>query len=116
MERADTAPRRVVILGAAPVQLLDLAGPAEVLAQAGRLHAAGRGQPGPAPLYDLACHVVPGPGLAQTSAGLSFHPLASEASLLGVGALDTLIVIGGEGARERTGDRRLQRLVRQGYG
>ena len=112
METADPAPRRVVILGAAPVQLLDLAGPAEVLAQAGRLHAAGRGAPEPTPLYDVACHVVAGPGLAQTSAGLAFHPMASEASLLGLELLDTLIVIGGEGARERGGDRRLQRLVR----
>ena len=111
MERADPAPRRVLILGAAPVQLLDLAGPAEVLAQAGRLHAAERGRAEPAPLYDVACHVVAGPGLAQTSAGLTFHPMANEASLLGMETLDTLIVIGGEGARERAGNRRLQRLV-----
>jgi len=112
MERADPAPRRVLILGAAPVQMLDLAGPAEVLAQAGRLHATGCGRADPTPLYEVACHVVAGPGLAQTSAGLAFHPMASEASLLGTEALDTLIVIGGEGARERAGDRRLQTLVR----
>ncbi|MFC0387443.1 GlxA family transcriptional regulator [Muricoccus vinaceus] len=112
MERADPAPRRVLILGAAPVQMLDLAGPAEVLAQAGRLHATGCGRADPTPLYEVACHVVAGPGLAQTSAGLAFHPMASEASLLGTEALDTLIVIGGEGARERAADRRLQTLVR----
>ncbi len=112
MERATPAPRRVVILGVAPVQLLDLVGPAEVLAQAGRLHAAGQGQPVPVPLYDIACHVVAGPGLVQTSAGLAFSPMASEASLLGLEALDTLIVVGGEGARERTSDPRLQKLVR----
>ena len=111
MERADLAPRRVLILGAAPVQLLDLAGPAEVLAQAGRLHAVERGRAAPTPLYDVACHVVAGLGLAQTSAGLTFHPMASEASLLGLETLDTLIVIGGEGARERARDRRLQRQV-----
>lgn len=112
MEQPVPSPRRVVILGAAPVQLLDLAGPAEVLAQAGRLHAARPVQPESAPLYDVACHVMAGRGVAQTSAGLAFHPMANEASLLGMEALDTLIVIGGEGARERAGDQRLQRLVR----
>lgn len=55
--------------------------------------------------------MVAGPDLAQTSAGLAFHPMASEASLLGMEALHTLIVIGGEGARERAGDGRLQALV-----
>jgi len=110
---SDTpTPRRVLILGAAPVQLLDLAGPAEVLAQADRLHAMTRGLPSPAPLYDVACHVVAGPGLAQTSAGLAFRPTESEASLLAIEALDTLIVIGGEGARERAHDRQLQKLLR----
>ncbi|RVT95782.1 helix-turn-helix domain-containing protein [Rhodovarius crocodyli] len=103
-------PRRVLILGMAPVQLLDLAGPAEVLAQAGRLQGMAQGRP-PAPLYDVACHVIPVPGLAQTSAGLAFRPTETEASLLGIEALDTLIVIGGEGAREHSDDRRLHRLL-----
>ncbi len=111
MESAHPTPRRVVILGAAPVQLLDLAGPAEVLAQAGRLHATGRGTSEPTPLYDATYHVVAAPGLAQTSAGLAFEPMASEATLLGLETLDTLIVIGGEGARERAEDRRLQGMV-----
>lgn len=35
-----TSRRRVLILAVAPAQLLDVAGPAEVLAQAGRLRAA----------------------------------------------------------------------------
>lgn len=111
MSRIAPTPRRVLILGAAPVQLLDLAGPAEVLAQAGRLHAMAQGSPRPTPLYDVASHVVPGPGLAQTSASLSFRATESEASLLGIEALDTLIVIGGEGARERAHDRQLQTLL-----
>jgi transcriptional regulator GlxA family with amidase domain len=111
MERAAPTPHRVLILGAAPVQLLDLAGPAEVLAQAGRLHPTERSRAEPMPLYDIAFHVVAGPALAQTSAGLAFHPMATEASLLGLEALDTLIVIGGEGARQRAGDQRLQKLV-----
>jgi transcriptional regulator GlxA family with amidase domain len=88
-----------------------LAGPAEVLAQAGRLHATERGWADPVSLYDIAFHVVAGPDLAQTSAGLTFHPMESEAALLSLEALDTLIVIGGEGARERAGDQRLQMLV-----
>lgn len=113
MPSALPAPRRVLILGPAPVQLLDLAGPAEVLAQAGRLHAMAQGLAAPTPLYDVACHVVPAPGLAQTSAGLTFRPTESEASLLDIEALDTLIVIGGEGARERAHDKGLQKLLRQ---
>jgi transcriptional regulator GlxA family with amidase domain len=112
MERANPTSRRILILGAAPVQLLDLAGPAEVLAQADRLHATDCGQVEFTPLYDVAYHVVAGTALAQTSAGLAFQPMASEASLLGLETLDTLIVIGGEGARERAGDQRLQKLVR----
>jgi transcriptional regulator GlxA family with amidase domain len=110
MESPD--PRRVLILGMAPVQLLDLAGPAEVLAQAGRLDGMARGSAGPTRLYDVTCHVVAAPGMAQTSAGLEFRAMASDAALLGIAALDTLIVIGGEGAREGSEDRRLQRLLR----
>jgi transcriptional regulator GlxA family with amidase domain len=112
MPSAEPAPRRVLILGAAPVQLLDLTGPAEVLAQAGRLHAMAQGRTTPTRLYDVICHVVPGPGLAQTSNSLTFRPTETEASLLALEALDTLIVIGGEGARERAHDRALQKLVR----
>jgi transcriptional regulator GlxA family with amidase domain len=112
MPQDAPTPRRVLILGAAPVQLLDLAGPVEVLAQAGRLHGMACGLAKPTPLYDVTSHVVPAPGLAQTSAHLTFRPAESEASLLGITALDTLIVIGGEGARERADDRQLQKLLR----
>jgi transcriptional regulator GlxA family with amidase domain len=107
-----SAPRHVVILGMAPVQLLDLAGPAEVLAQAGRMDGIARGSTTPTPFYRVSCHVVPVQGVAQTSAGLDFRPSETEASLLGIEGLDTLIVIGGEGARESSDDRRLQRLLR----
>jgi transcriptional regulator GlxA family with amidase domain len=112
MPSAIPTARRVLILGAAPVQLLDLAGPAEVLAQAGRLNAMAHGDAAPSMLYDVACHVVPGPGLAQTSASLAFCPTESEASLFAIAELDTLIVIGGEGARERAHDKALQKLLR----
>lgn len=86
-------PRRVVILAAAPAQLLDIAGPAEVLAQAGRLRGA--------PLYDIACHIVAEPGSPATSAGLPLGSTASAEDLRGWAGLDTLIVAGGEGARRR---------------
>lgn len=101
---APLPPRRVVILGAAPVQLLDVAGPAEVLSQAGRLRGAA--------LYETGLFLVPGEGLAPTSAGLALASTESEAALLACEALDTLVVVGGEGARNRADDARLQRLVR----
>jgi hypothetical protein len=95
-------PRRVLILAAAPAQLLDIAGPAEVLAQAGRLRATEGGADGDlggsAPLYDVAFHVVPSPGLPSTSVGLDLASTATERELLAGGAdLDTLIVAGGRG-------------------
>ncbi len=94
--------RRVLILAMAPAQLLDVAGPAEVLAQAGRLH-------GGAPLYDVAFHMVGG---TATSAGLALASTISAAALLAAPPFDTLIVVGGEGARMRPGDPALQRLVK----
>ncbi len=113
---ADPAqPRRVLILGAAPAQLLDIAGPAEVLSQAGRLRAVGKGMPGGAgrfaPLYDVALFIVPGAGATATTAGLDLRSTETEAALLARPGLDTLIVVGGEGARSRAGDAVVQRLV-----
>ncbi|MBR0647393.1 GlxA family transcriptional regulator [Plastoroseomonas hellenica] len=108
----DPAPaRRVLILGVAPVQLLDIAGPAEVLAQAGRQLArdGARGEPP----YAVSTIIVPGQGLAATSAGLDLPSTASEAQVLGWDAIDTLIVAGGEGARSRADDPSVQRLLRR---
>ena len=108
--------RRVVILTAAPALLLDSAGPAEVLALAGRLRAVERGGSGEVgsftPLYDVAFHIVPAPGTPSTSAGLDLVSTATESELLACDALDTLIVAGGEGARNRAGEEAVQRLVR----
>ncbi len=101
-------PRRVLILAAAPAQLLDIAGPAEVLTQANHLglsEAAARH-------YDLACHIVPEPGSPATTAGL---PLGSTIEVSDPEAwltLDTLIVAGGEGARRRCGDPVVRDLTR----
>src|SRR5215469_7784688 len=101
-------PRRVLILAAAPAQLLDVAGPAEVFAQANRLSAA--------PLYDVEIAVVPMAGrkLPSTTSAVE---LASGRSLAALVAdrrpLDTLIVAGGEGARERAGETALRAAVRR---
>lgn len=111
----DSAPapaRHVLILGAAPVQLLDVAGPAEVLAQAGRLLGGGDGAAAAAAAYAADTLILPGPGLATNSAGLVLGSSVSAAEALGWEALDILIVIGGEGARNRAADTALQRLLR----
>ena len=84
---------RVLVLAAAPAQLLDIAGPAEILSQANRL--TGR------PLYDIACHIVPEPGSAATSAGLPLGSTVGPAEIRAWNRLDILIVAGGEGARRR---------------
>jgi len=102
------APRRVLILAAAPAQLLDVAGPAEVFAQANRLSAT--------PLYDVEVAVVPMAGRKAPST-TSAVELAAGRSLAALLAdrrpLDTLIVAGGEGARERAGEPALCDAVRR---
>lgn len=103
-------PRHVLILGVAPVQLLDIAGPAEVLTQARRLLGGGNGAAGAA--YAVDTLIVPGPDLPASSAGLALGSSVSAAQALGWDALDTLIVAGGEGARGRAADPALQRLLR----
>ncbi|MFC6772812.1 hypothetical protein [Methylobacterium gregans] len=81
-------PRRVLILAAAPAQLLDIAGPAEILTQANRLGGGG--------LYHLACHIVPEPGSPATTAGLALGSTIEVSDLEAWPTLDTLIVAGGE--------------------
>ncbi|GJD76348.1 GlxA family transcriptional regulator [Methylobacterium goesingense] len=103
------SPRRILILAAAPAQLLDIAGPAEVLSQANRLWAADHG--GPA-LYDVSCHIVPEPGSAATSAGLAIGSDVDGAQLAAWTDLDTLIIAGGEGARRRADEAPLRDLAR----
>ncbi|MDP4023141.1 helix-turn-helix domain-containing protein [Methylobacterium sp. NEAU 140] len=91
-------PRRVLILAAAPAQLLDIAGPAEVLAQAGRL---AEGPTGDAALYEVALHIVAEPGASATTAGLPLGSTVTAEDLGAWGPFDTLIVAGGQGARRR---------------
>ncbi len=104
--------RRVLVLAMSPAQLLDIAGPAEVLAQAGRLHAIEHGAAlscrSPM-LYEVALHIVGG---TATSAGLALASTISERALLTGPPIDTLIVVGGEGARRHATEPTLQRLVR----
>lgn len=82
-------PLRVDILGFPDVQLLDIAGPFQVLASANEL-AAHRGLPRP---YDI--HLVAAePGPMTATSGLT---MTAEALPQGDMALDTLIVAGGPG-------------------
>ena len=115
--------RRVLVLAAAPAQLLDIAGPAEVLSQASRLHAVERGAHAESsipPLYDVHLFIAgTGAGIGagsgggpNTSAGFLLGSTVTERALLTGPAFDTLIVAGGEGARRRAGDPSLQRTVR----
>lgn len=102
------APRRVLIIAAAPAQLLDVAGPAEVFAQASRLAAA--------PLYDVEVAIVPGRDrqTPATTAGVHLAPGRSLAALLADRRpLDTLIIAGGEGARQRAEEPALRDAVRR---
>jgi transcriptional regulator GlxA family with amidase domain len=104
-------PRRVLILGAAPSQLLDIAGPAEILAQAGSLRGRETGRTaadGLPPLYAVSCLIVPEPA---TSAGLPLPSTVTEAEALAWTDLDTLIVVGGEGARRRCSEAAIRMLT-----
>src|SRR5471032_108760 len=104
-------PRRILILAPAPAQVLDLAGPAEVFAQAGRLHALGDF----AALYTVEVAIVPGArGVRGTSSGVSIAGGSSLKELLADRRpLDTLIVGGGEGARHRSDEPELGNAVRR---
>jgi len=102
--------RRVLILAAAPAQLLDLAGPAEVFAQAGAIVA--REQGASVPAYDVEVAVVPAASGPTTTAGLGVSPGRSLRELLADRRpLDTLIVAGGEGARVRHDEPELRAAV-----
>jgi transcriptional regulator GlxA family with amidase domain len=106
--------RRVLIIAPAPAQLLDLAGPAEVFSQAGRLLALTKG--GAGQLYALEVAVVPSPAQPEAPSTSSGVRLAAGRSLAELVAdrrpLDTLIVAGGKGARTRASEPELTAAVR----
>jgi transcriptional regulator GlxA family with amidase domain len=108
LSSSSPRPRRILILAAAPAQLLDLAGPAEVFSQANRLSGA--------PLYDIEVAIVPGPGrrAPTTTSGVALATGRSLAALLADRRpLDTLMVAGGEGARTRNREPALRDAVRR---
>lgn len=85
---AQPPPRRVLILGAAPCQLLNIAGPAEILTQAGQLMGHRKGPnavDGRAPLYSVSCLIVSEPNSPATTAGLTVQSTVTEADVLGLG-------------------------------
>ena len=108
--------RRILIVAAAPAQLLDLAGPAEVFNQAGRLAGYDDAQSTPTSPYAVDLAILPqldGATAANTTAGITLASCASRETLLADRRpLDTLIVCGGEGARMRTGEAELSAAVR----
>ncbi|XYD11914.1 GlxA family transcriptional regulator (plasmid) [Methylobacterium sp. NMS12] len=109
-------PRSVLFLGAAPSQLLDIAGPAEVLAKAGYLRNCGgdlQVADAKDAIYKIYCLIVPEAESSTTSAGLELQSNATAAEALGWSDLDTLIVVGGEGARRRCGDPAIRSLTQR---
>lgn len=100
---APVARKRIVILGLAPVDALDVIGPAEVFTLANRLHGAGT-----APyLLELVC-VGPGPDLeSETGIGLRAHRTLDQERRSSK-PIDTLVVAAGFNA-----DQPLERPVAQ---
>jgi transcriptional regulator GlxA family with amidase domain len=96
--RIPPAPRRVEILAFPAVQLLDVAGPLQVLASADA--AAGGGA------YDLRTVAPASPVASSAGLALLARPLPRPDA-----PLDTLIVAGGRGVHEAAADGRLVRWV-----
>jgi transcriptional regulator GlxA family with amidase domain len=96
-----SSPRHVVLVAYGGVQLLDVAGPADVFDAAGRVVAAEQGAPG----YRLTVATPDGRD-ARTSSGVG---LTADVGIADVdaGAVDTFLVAGGEGRRELVEDRGL---------
>jgi transcriptional regulator GlxA family with amidase domain len=90
--------QQVVILAFPGVNLLDVAGPAQVFTSATELHSAANGEPEPA--YRISLASVYG-GLTNTTSGLEINSVPVS-SLDGV-PIDTLLIAGGHGS-EAAGD------------
>ncbi len=93
--------RRVVFVGFAGVQSLDLTGPWEVFAAAARLAPEGHG-------YDLVLASAGGRPVTSWS-GLTMGPAVDLGRLRG--AVDTLVVVGGDGTRAALEDEALVAAV-----
>jgi transcriptional regulator GlxA family with amidase domain len=96
--RRGTNPREVVLVAYEGVQLLDLAGPADVFDTAGRVVAATQGGPG----YRVTI-ATPDGGEVRASSGVG---VVGDAALGDVdpSGLDTFLVMGGEGRRRLVDD------------
>jgi len=106
--RNPPEPRRVEILAFTRVQLLDVAGPLQVLATANEIARAAGGLP------PYATHVVaPAGGAVATSAGLV---LAADGPLPRSRPPDTLIAAGGPGVRDMMADQCVLGWLRQRAG
>jgi transcriptional regulator GlxA family with amidase domain len=108
-------PRSVVVVTFPRIQLLDLAGPVEVLDLAGRLD---ESDPPTAPRpYHLTITSPDGAPIRSTS-GVQITPDRSLPDALAdaeaAGHLDTLLVVGGDGTRQAIVDEPFLDLVRRG--
>ncbi len=110
-----TKSHRVVLLAAAPVQLLDVAGPVEVFAQATQMKASsGDGilaHSSDAPAYEIDVFIIPYEGQTKSSSGIGLSSTISRDELLSLKEIDTLIIAGGEGARNRCAEPEIVELV-----
>jgi len=89
---------QVVILAFTGVNLLDVAGPAQVFTTATELHSAANRQPGPA--YRVILASVNG-GLIDTTSGLEINSV--PVSSLDLTLIDTLLIAGGQGFETAAG-------------
>ena len=94
------APRRVMMLGYEGAQILDIAGPLQILTSVKQADGS--------PAYEAEL-VAPKAGVMATSAGLSLHVTRTidEVSAGELQNLDTFLVAGGEGSRGLIHDTRL---------
>ena len=106
--RIPPEPRRVEILAFPRVQLLDVAGPLQVLATANEIARAAGAPPPYAPRV-----VAPEAGAVATSAGLR---LAADGPLPRSAPPDTLIAAGGPGVRDVMADQSVVEWLRQRAG
>jgi transcriptional regulator GlxA family with amidase domain len=101
---ATKPPRRIAIVAVAPVRMLDVLGPAEVFADATRLH-------GGHPLYEVEILSAGEERIVTTHVGI---PLVANRTYQELRRpVDTLLVAGGEGSREKRYSPRFLNWLRQ---
>jgi len=105
--RKSAAPRRVMMLVYDAAQVLDIAGPVQILSAA-------LDPVTGAPAYEIEL-VAEEPGSVSTTSGLAFRVDRSMADVApsGLATLDTFMVTGGYGSRMAIGNERLLAFVRR---